>query len=91
MSCNESACFVRNYSPVLDNFFMLQFNGSLDMALNARHWYSRVPPCSNISDAASWLDFSAYQGFTQTKIDYQPFLKALDDFEQLVKVLEKGK
>lgn len=54
---NESArtCFVRNYSPVLDNFFMLQFNGLLDMSLDARHWYSRVPSRSNISDAASRL------------------------------------
>lgn len=90
---NESArtCFVRNYSPVLDNFFMLQFNGSLDMSLNARHWYSRVPSRSNLSDAASRLDFAAYRGFVRTRIDYQPALEALDKFKQLVENLEKGK
>lgn len=43
---------------------MLQVNAKLDMELQSRHWYARVPSKSNISDAASRLSFDDYSDFT---------------------------
>ena len=60
---NEAArmALVRNFSPRLDNFFLLQLNARLDLRYQARHWYGRVPSKSNPADNASRLDFSSYK------------------------------
>ena len=38
---NEAArmALIRNYSPVIDNFLLLQVNSQLDLRVEARHWY----------------------------------------------------
>ena len=52
---NESAkmALIRNFSPVLDSFLLLQANAKLDIETQSKNWYSRVPSKSNPSDAAS--------------------------------------
>ena len=56
---NESArmALIRNFSGVLDNFFLLQMNAAMDVKVQARNWYSRVPSKSNPADDASQLVF----------------------------------
>lgn len=83
---------VRSFSPVADNFSMLQVNSKLDMELQSRHWYARVPSKSNISDAASRLSFDEYSDF----IVFQPIHEfcdsTLEHLESLrVVLLEKGR
>ena len=89
---NESAkmAFVRCFSPVLDNFFMLQMNSKLDVELQIRNWYSRVPSKSNPSDSASRLDFSEYSCSDVCAPCYSKLLESLESFEALVELLEKG-
>lgn len=88
---NESSrmALVRNYSPVLDNFYLLQVNAKLDMSNCSRNWYARVPSASNPSDAASRLEFSAYEGSVFTEIDYSYLLEQLVNFRQLICQVEK--
>eukprot|EP00438_Fugacium_kawagutii_P009401 Skav231307 [mRNA] locus=scaffold161:371835:373196:+ [translate_table: standard] len=90
---NESArmALVRNYSPVLDNFCLLQFNAKKDIQNRGRNWYSRVPSLSNPSDAASRLDFASYQGGVWTEPVYGQLLDHLQDFRNLISCLEGGR
>ena len=48
---NESSriSLVRNFSPILDSFFLLQLNARMDVLVQSRNWYSRVPSKSNPS------------------------------------------
>eukprot|EP00435_Cladocopium_sp_Y103_P071030 s612_g36.t1 len=89
---NEAArmSFVRNFSPVIDNFFLLQVNSVLDVELQSRNWYSRVPSKSNPADDASRLEFSTYVNALQCTPCYKRLMKALEDFESLRKLLEEG-
>ena len=89
---NESArmAFVRCFSPILDNFFMLQTNSKLDVELQIRNWYSRVPSSSNPSDSASRLDFSEYFDSSRHTPCYQKLSESLVHFEALMKMLEEG-
>lgn len=89
---NESARvnFIRNYSPVLENFLLLHLNAKVDVRVDARHWYNRVPSKSNPADDASRLVFDSYPGFTKCFPDYKVLLESLVEFKQLVSDLEKG-
>ena len=91
---NESArmALVRNFSPVPDNFSILQVNAKLDMELQSRHWYSRVPSKSNIADAASRLSFDAYSNFTVFQPVHEFCDSSLEHLESLrSELLEKGR
>ena len=58
-------------SPVRDTFAMLCVNAHLDVALEATHWYTRVPSKANLADDASRLSFGAYQGlYEHTHVDW---------------------
>eukprot|EP00435_Cladocopium_sp_Y103_P018620 s4516_g4.t1 len=89
---NESArmAFVRNFSPVIDNFFLLQVNSKFDVDLQSRNWYSRVPSKSNPSDDASRLDFSGYVNAMRCTPCYDRMESSLSDFESLRRLLEEG-
>ena len=89
---NESArmAFVRCFSPVIDNYFMLQLNSKFDLELQTRNWYSRVPSKSNPSDSASRLSFTEYQNCHIQDPCYERLLKSLSDFESLMQLLERG-
>lgn len=90
---NESArmALIRNYSPVLDNFCLLQMNAKRDVQTRSRHWYSRVPSQSNPSDAASRLAFESYRDCTWTNPQYGQLLEHLQDFRNLIASLEMGR
>ena len=90
---NESArmSLVRNFSPILDSFFLLQLNARMDVSVQSRNWYSRVPSKSNPSDSASRLQFSEYRNSARSVPDYSIALKALEDSWKLVKLIEKGR
>ena len=89
---NDAArcALIRNFSPVLDNFLLLQLNARLDVLLQCRQWYSRVPSKSNPSDDASGLEFGAYQNSIQCKPCYDAALHELERFKKLMNDLEKG-
>ena len=89
---NDSArlALIRCFSPVLDNFCLLQLNARLDSRLNARHWYSRVPSKSNPADDASRLEFSAYKRSVQSGPCYVAAKEAIQRFWQLMRKVEKG-
>ena len=55
------AALIRNFSPAMDNFFLLQLNTKMDTSIQARNWYNRVPSTSNPSDDASRLESGAYR------------------------------
>ena len=91
---NESArmALVRSFSPVLDNFSLLQVNAKLDMELQSRHWYSRVPSKSNIADAASRLCFDSYSDFTMFRPVHEFCDSTLEHLESLKsELLENGR
>ncbi len=91
---NESArmALVRSFSPVVDNFSLLQVNAKLDMELQSRHWYSRVPSKSNIADAASRLCFDSYSDFTMFLPVHEFCDSTLEHLESLkFELLEKGR
>ena len=90
---NESArmSLVRNFSPILDSFFLLQLNARMDVSVQSRNWYSRVPSKSNPSDSASRLQFSEYRNSARSVPDYSIALKALEDSWKLVGLIEKGR
>ena len=89
---NESArmAFIRNYSPVIDNFLLLQVNSQLDLRVEARHWYSRVPSKSNPSDAASRLSFEAYSDACWSEPVFQLCLDCIVQLSELKRLLERG-
>ena len=89
---NESArmALIRNYSPVIDNFLLLQVNSQLDLRVEARHWYSRVPSKSNPSDAASRLSFEAYSDACWSEPVFQLCLDCIVQLSELKKLLERG-
>ena len=64
---NESArmALVRNFSAVLDSYFLLLINSRVDMQVQSRNWFSRAPSKSNPSDSASRLQFSECKNATQ--------------------------
>eukprot|EP00435_Cladocopium_sp_Y103_P059062 s2761_g21.t1 len=90
---NDAArlALVRNFSPVLDNFFLLQINAKLDVQFQARNWYSRVPSKSNPSDSASRLEFSEYRNSVQCSPDYEFALKSLEESWKLLGMIERGR
>ena len=89
---NESAriSLVRNFSPILDSFFLLQLNARMDVLVQSRNWYSKVPSKSNPSDSASRLQFSEYRNSVRSVPDYSLALKALENSWKLVELIEKG-
>ena len=89
---NESArmALIRNYSPVIDNFLLLQVNSQLDLRVEARHWYSRVPSKSNPSDAASRLSFESYSNASWSEPCFKLCLDSLLQLSELKKLLERG-
>ena len=89
---NESArmSLVRNFSPILDNFFLLQLNARLDAAIPARHWYGRVPSRSNPADDASRLEFGAYKNSQRCQPQYAFAFQAIESFWKLLKKIEMG-
>eukprot|EP00435_Cladocopium_sp_Y103_P059286 s1864_g21.t1 len=89
---NESArmALIRNFSPILDNFCLLQLNSKLDVAIQARHWYNRVPSKSNPSDSASRLDFSSYSFASQCNPVYSSAMQSLRRFQELASLVERG-
>jgi hypothetical protein len=89
---NDSArmALIRNYSPVLDNFCLLQLNAELDVKIPTRNWYSRVPSKSNPSDDASRLEFEAYSYAIQSQPCYAMALEALESFQKLTVSVEMG-
>ena len=83
---------MRSFSPVVDNFSLLQVNAKLDMELQSRHWYSRVPSKSNIADAASRLCFDSYSDFTMFLPVHEFCDSTLEHLESLkIELLEKGR
>ena len=89
---NESArmAFIRNYSPVIDNFLLLQVNSQLDLRVEARHWYSRVPSKSNPSDAASRLAFESYTNACWSEPSFKICLDTLLQLSKLKEMLKRG-
>ena len=71
---NEAAraAMVKMYSPLLDSMLLIRNCAYEDVAAQSTNWYARVPSKSNISDAASRLDFSSYgyMGFTKVTPKY---------------------
>ena len=61
---NDSAraAYGSRASRVDDSFNMLCVSAKVDNMLHAYHWYTRVPSCANVSDPASRLDYSFYDG-----------------------------
>jgi hypothetical protein len=68
---NEAAraAMVRSYSPLLDSMQLIRNCADEDVKAQTLNWYARVPSKSNLSDAASRLDFRCYEpmGFTKVK------------------------
>eukprot|EP00435_Cladocopium_sp_Y103_P063575 s66_g25.t1 len=89
---NDSArmALIRKFSPVLDNFCLLQLNSKLDVQIQSRHWYSRVPSKSNPSDAASRLDFEYYSFAEKCSPVYTAALRSLKSFKELIESVERG-
>ena len=89
---NESAraALIRNFSPVLDNFHLLQLNAKMDIRIQARQWYNRVPSKSNPADEASRLDFKSYLNAEQCQPCYDFLLNDLQRFWKLMDDLERG-
>ena len=71
----ESVFSVRNYSPAPENYDLLVLNACLDLELNSRHWYTRVPSSSNPSDSASRLDFEPYADAVRWIPDYSTLVE----------------
>ena len=71
---NEAAraAMVRSYSPLLDSMEMIRNCAYEDVRAQSLNWYARVPSCSNLSDAASRLEFECYgpMGFTKVAPTY---------------------
>ena len=71
---NEAArsAMIRSYSPLLDSLQLVRCCAFEDVAAQSTNWYARVPSKSNISDAASRLDFGCYAslGFTKVMPNY---------------------
>ena len=89
---NEAArmSLVRNFSPILDNF-SLQLNARLDIKVQARHWYGRVPSKSNPADSASRLEFGEYRNAMRCKPLYEFALRSLESFWKLMRKIEMGR
>ena len=66
---NEAAraAMVRSYSPLLDSMELIRNCAYEDVEAQSLNWYARVPSRSNLSDAASRLEFACYgpMGFTK--------------------------
>ena len=84
------AALIRNFSPVMDNFFVLQLNSKMDTSIRARNWYNRVPSTSNPSDDASRLEFGAYRNSEQCRACYSTVLHEIDRFRKLKQKFEMG-
>jgi hypothetical protein len=71
---NEAAraAMVRSYSPLLDSMELIRNCAYEDVKAQSLNWYARVPSRSNLSDAASRLEFACYgpMGFTQVTPQY---------------------
>eukprot|EP00435_Cladocopium_sp_Y103_P031558 s2135_g8.t1 len=83
---NESArmAFVRNFSPVIDNFFLLQVNSNFDVDLQSRIGTAvYLQSQTNPSDDASRLDFSGYVNAMRCTPCYDRLKRSLSDFESL--------
>ena len=89
---NESAkmALIRNFSPILDSFLLLQTNAKLDIETQSKNWYSRVPSKSNPSDAASRLEFESYSNSLRCTPCYAKVTSTFTTFELLLKSLEVG-
>eukprot|EP00435_Cladocopium_sp_Y103_P029262 s1712_g7.t1 len=89
---NESArmALIRNISPILDNFCLLQLNPKLDVNIQARHWYNRAPSKSNPSDAASRLEFDSYSFAVKCEPIYNLAFKSSRSFKELLELVERG-
>ena len=68
-------------SPVMHTFVMLCISAHLDLALEAVHWYARVPSKANLADDASRLRFDVYGAqYLRTEVDWaSPSLLAILD------------
>eukprot|EP00435_Cladocopium_sp_Y103_P006698 s4577_g2.t1 len=90
---NDSArlALIRNFSPVLDNFFLLQLNAKMDVQVQARNWYSRVPSKSNPSDEASRLKFESYRNSVQVSPNYEAAMQSIRDSWKLLGMIERGR
>jgi hypothetical protein len=84
------AALIRNFSPVMDNFFLLQLNAKMDTSIQARNWYNRVPSTSNPSDDASRLEFGTYRNSEQCRPCYSTVLHEIDRFRKLKQKFEMG-
>ena len=89
---NDSAraALIRNFLPVLDNFHLLQLNARMDIQIQARQWYNRVPSKSNPADEASRLEFGSYRSAEQCQPCYKFLLNELQRFWKLMDDLERG-
>ena len=71
---NEAArsAMIRSYSPLLDSMQLVQNCAYEDVRDQTANWYARVPSKSNLSDAASRVDFSCYSqmGFQRVAPSY---------------------
>ena len=67
---NEAArsAMIRSYSPLLDSLQLVRCCALEDVAAQSTNWYARVPSKSNLSDAASRLDFGCYALLRFTKV-----------------------
>ena len=81
----------RNFSPILDNFSLLQLNARLDIKFQARHWYGTVPSKSNPADSASRLEFGEYRNAVRCKPLYEFALQSLESFWRLMRKIEMGR
>ena len=89
---NESAkmALIRNFSPILDNFVLLQANARLDVGAQLKNWYSRVPSKSNPADSASRLLFDEYSSSKRCTPCYDQVKDTFRVFESLVDELKVG-
>ena len=90
---NEAAkmSLIRNYSPVMDSFVLLQTNAALDVRSQSKNWYSRVPSRSNPSDSASRLKFDEYVGSSRSSPSYALVTEAFNKFDALLESLKMGR
>ena len=68
---NEAAraALIRSYSPLLDSMQLVRDCAFEDVQSQTSNWYARVASKSNVSDAASRLDFQSYARMGFKRVD----------------------
>ena len=82
---------VRNFSPILDSFFLLQLNARMDVLRPIQELVQQSAIEKAIHRTVPHrLQFSEYRNSVRSVPDYSLALKALENFWKLVELIEKG-